>query len=142
MNGKNKAVKKERTPLGVPRQRLAVNSKAGYKRRWINDRDDRINKAIEGGYSLVEREDADFTDKDTANRNDSLDNSMSKVVNSDGSKAYLMEIPIVHFTADQNEKQKMIDQTENALRHGEDTHGRPGAGGRYIPREGIKIGVK
>lgn len=141
MNGK-KADRKKRIPLGVPRQRLAVSSRSGYKRRWINDRDGRINRAIEGGYQLVAKEGAEFKDKDTANRNDSIDNSMSKIVNSDGTKAYLMEIPIVHFTADQKEKQKMIDKTEDALRQGEDSHGKPGVGGRYIPREGIKIGVK
>jgi hypothetical protein len=142
MSGKKKAAPKKRTPLGVPRQRLAVNGRPGYKRRWINAVDGRVDRALEGGYKLVAKADADFIDSDTANRNDSLDNSMSKMVNSDGTKAYLMEIPIVHYTADQKEKQGMIDQTEDALRGGVDPHGKPGAGGRYIPKEGIKIGVK
>lgn len=140
MTGKKKAERKKRVPLGVPRQRLAVKGRQGYKRRWINDRDDRIRRAQEGGYSLVERDKGDYIDPDTSNRNDSLANSVSKVVDSDGTKAYLMEIPVAYYNADQKEKQKQIDKTEDALRHGADAHGKPGADGRYIPREGIKIG--
>ena len=48
-----KAERKKRTPLGVPRQKLAVTGRQGYKRRWINDRDGRIQQALEGDYQFV-----------------------------------------------------------------------------------------
>jgi hypothetical protein len=133
------ASRKKRVPLGVPRLRLQVNARSGYKRRWINDKGGRLTQAMEGGYSLVARDGAEFTEEDAANRNESLNDAMSKTVNSDGTKAYLMEIPISWHTADQAEKAKNINETENGLRVGADTHGKPGADGRYVPEEGIKI---
>lgn len=138
--GKQEKVKNEkRVPLGVPRLRLDVKKKPGYKRRWINDRGDRIAQALEGGYRLVGKDDTEFTDEDTANRNDALNNAMSKIVNSDGTKAYLMEIPIPWYVEDQKKKMELVDATENGLRQGMDEHGAPGRDGRYIPEEGIKI---
>jgi len=138
MSGK-KAERKKRVPLGVPRQRLQVEGRKGYKRRWINDVEGRVDRAIEGSYSLVQRDDVEFKDKDVVNRNESLNNSVCKTVNKDGTKAYLMEIPITLYNSDQVEKQGEIDKTEDALRVGVDAHGKPGADGRYVPKGGIKI---
>ena len=144
MSGKKttakKADRKKRIPFGVPHRKLAFTGRQGYKRRVINDVGDRINRALEGGYTLVEKEGAKFLDPDTSNRNDSLNNSVSKTVNSDGTKGYLMEIPIAYYAADQKAKQDRINQTEDALRVGADAHGKPGKQGRYVPKEGIKIG--
>jgi len=136
MSGNNR---NKRVPLGAPRLRLAVKGKQGYKRRWINDRDGRVQRAIEGGYRLVAKDGAEFKDDDAANRNDSLGDAMSKLVDSDGTKAYLMEISTAMYTSDQMLKQKHIDETEDALRVGADSHGKAGSDGRYVPKEGIKI---
>lgn len=135
--GSAKKISGERTrrvPLGVPRARLAVNERKGYVRRWINDRDGRILRAQSAGYNFVRREDVQFIDADVCNTN-----NISKVVNSDGTKAFLMEISKEFYDEDQKEKNKIVDRTEEALRHGIDSHGAPGKDGRYIPREGIKI---
>ena len=134
-----KAERKKRTPLGVPRQKLAVTGRQGYKRRWINDRDGRIQQALEGDYQFVAKDGAEFKDKDAATRNESINDAVSRTVDPDGTKAYLMEIPTAYYNADQAEKQKVIDEQENAIFNGEDSHGKPGRDGRYIPREGIKI---
>lgn len=131
--------RKKRVPLGVPRLKLAMTCRAGYRRRWINDAGDRLNQALEGGYSLVPKDEAEYVEDDTANRNDSLNNAICKTVNSDGTKAYLMEIPTSLYNKDQLAKAAHIDETEEGLRRGADTHGQPGSDGRYIPREGIKI---
>ena len=136
----NKKARAKRVPLGAPRLRLAVEEKPGFKRRWINDKDGRVSMAIEGGYSLVARDDAEFKDEDTANRNDSLNNAVSKVVNADGTKAYLMEISAPMYVSDQLAKHRSINETENALRGGADEPGQnAGARGRYIPEGGISI---
>ena len=131
---KEQPVRKKRVPLGVPRARLAVNDRKGYQRRWINDRDGKILRAQEGGYNFVKSSDAEFRDSDVCNSDTNC-----KVVDSDGTKAYLMEITQEFYDEDQAEKQKMVNLTEEALRHGEDSHGAPGHDGRYIPKEGIKI---
>ena len=133
------ADRKKRVPLGVPRLKMAVSKRPGFKRRWVNDIGDRLNQAMDGGYNLVPRDGAEFTEEDVANRNDSLNNAVSKPVNSGEIKAFLMEIPTALYTADQKVKADNINGTEDGLRRGADTHGKPGADGRYIPREGIKI---
>jgi len=139
VKGDKMADRKKRIPLGVPRLKMAVNKRPGFNRRWVNDIGDRLNQAMEGGYSLVPRDDAKFTEEDVANRNDSLNNAVSKPVNSGEIKAFLMEIPTALYKADQKAKADSINGTEEGLRRGADAHGQPGADGRYIPREGIKI---
>lgn len=126
--------RKRRVPLGVPRARLAVNNREGYVRRWINDRDGRILRAQSAGYNFVNRGDVQFVDSDVCNTD-----AISKVVDSDGTKAFLMEISQEFYDEDQKEKGKLVDMTEEALRQGIDSHGAPGRDGRYIPAEGIKI---
>ena len=133
------ADRKKRVPLGVPRLKMAVSNRPGFERRWVNDKGDRLNQAMEGGYNLVPRDGAKFIEEDVINRNDSLNNAISKPVNSGELKAYLMEIPTALYKADQKVKADDINKTEEDLRRGEDTHGQPGVDGRYIPREGIKI---
>ena len=118
---------------------MAVSSRPGFERRWVNDKGDRLNQAMAGGYNLVARDGAEFTETDAANRNDAVNNAISKPVNSGELKAYLMEIPTALYKADQKVKADNINGTEEGLRRGADTHGQPGVDGRYIPREGIKI---
>ena len=118
---------------------MAVSGRPGFKRRWVNDKGDRISQAIEGGYNFSARDGTDFIEEDVANRNDSLNNAISKPVNSGEMKAYLMEIPTALYMKDQKVKADNINGTEEGLRRGADTHGQPGVDGRYIPREGIKI---
>lgn len=129
-----KPERKKRVSLGVPRARLAVNKRDGYVRRWINDRDGRVSRAKEGGYNFVKENEVQFVDSDVCNTD-----SVCKVVDSDGTKAYLMEITQEYYDEDQAEKRKLVDTTEDALRRGEDAQGAPGRDGRYIPKEGIKI---
>ena len=139
MNGKTKDVRKERVPLGAPRLKLAVDGRAGYERRWVNDAGGRIDQAIEGGYQFVPRNGAEFKEGDVINRNESVNDAVCKTVGSDGTKAYLMEIPAGYYAADQKAKSDRLLETEKALKQGADEHGKPGKDGRYIPREGIKI---
>ena len=141
MTAKNEKVnvRKKRVPLGVPRLKMAVDKRDGYKRRWINDSAGRLNQALEGGYNFVPRDDATFKDEDVGNQNTSLNNAMCKVVNSDGTKAYLMEISRSFYESDQLAKEENINKTEDGLRQGADAHGKPGTDGRYVPEEGIKI---
>ena len=125
------ANRKKRVPLGVQRLKMSVGKRQGFNRRWVNDTGDRLNQAMEGGYNFAPRDGAEFTEEDVSNRNDSINNAISKPVNSGETKAFLMEIPTALYKADQKEKADSINETENGLRRGAD--------GRYIPREGIKI---
>lgn len=139
MTAKKASSRSKRVPLGVPRLRMAVTERSGYKRRWINDKGARLADAQAGGYNFVERDKAEFVEPDAANRNEALANAVCKTVNSDGTKAYLMEISTPMYVSDQLAKQKKIDELEDGLRQGNDTHGKTGIDGRYVPKEGIKI---
>jgi hypothetical protein len=136
-----KSARQERVPLGTARRRLQVDGRPGYRRRWINDTGERLTNALEGGYTFVAKDDAEFKDKDITNKNDSINDAVCKPVNprTDDTKGYLMEIPVTTYNKDQKEKQRAIDKTEDGLRVGADAHGRPGQDGRYVPAGGIKI---
>ena len=134
-----KEARKQRVPLGVPRLKMSVTERDGFQRRWINDTGGRLAQAEEGGYCFVKREGAEFKEADAKNQNSGVNNCISKVVNSDGTRSYLMEIPMAMYESDQLAKMAKIDELENGLRVGDDAHGKTGRDGRYVPREGIKI---
>lgn len=123
-----------RVPLGVRKQKLIAEKREGYVPRWINDDGDRIQQAIQGGWDFVLR-DKKATSDDLGNRI-----SRSVGVKSAGGvlTAYLMEIREDWFIADQAEKQKSIDATENIIKRGALVQ-KPGEDGAYIPNMGISI---
>ena len=130
-------------PLGVPRMKLKTEQVVGKVRRWINETQDRIGAAQEGGYEFVaQAETGSAGNADIASRH-GLDSRISKVVgtneNGEPLRAYLMEIDEDWYKEDQQAKQSKVDSTEEALRRGADERGTPGRDGRYVPREGIKI---
>jgi uncharacterized membrane-anchored protein len=139
MTAKKASSRSKRVPLGVPRLRMSVTERPGYKRRWINDKAGRLNDALSGGYNFVKKDEADFVEPDAANRNEALADAVCKTVNSDGTKAYLMEISTPMYVSDQRAKQTKINELEDGLKQGNDTHGKTGTDGRYVPEEGIKI---
>jgi hypothetical protein len=50
-----------------------------------------------------------------------------------------MQIDKDLYDSDQQAKIRDIEETEAALKRGQDIKGAPGVDGRYIPREGISI---
>jgi len=140
MNGKKKAERKKRVPLGAPRRKLAFTGRQGFKRRVINDVGTRLDDAIAGGYQFVLKDGAEFKDADVINRNEAVNNCVCRTIDkTEGTKGYLMEIPIAYYNEDQAAKQKVIDEQEDAILNGEDSHGKTGADGRYVPRGGNTI---
>lgn len=100
----NARERRERIPLGVPRSRMAADTRPGYVRRWVNDTPGRIAAAEKAGYEHV-------TEGDQKR-------SINAGVNEDGSvmRAHLMEIPKEFYDEDQAAKQKPIDEFEEQLR--------------------------
>lgn len=124
----------ERVPLGVRKAKLTADIRPGYTGRWINDKDNRIQDALRGGWDFVLR-DSKATSDDASNR---IAKDVGTQANGQRLQAYLMEIRLDWFEQDQAAKQENIDATEGLIRRGELTQ-KIGVDGAYIPKQGISI---
>ncbi len=133
-----------RVPMGVAALKMDVPQAANdpdHVYRWINDKPGRLQRAQAGGWEFVEDPSIQIgTGSDT--RNSEQDSRVSQVVgkhdNGSPMHAYLMRIKREWYEEDQAAKQSSIDEVEATIKGG---RFKEGAGdGRYIPKEGIKIG--
>ena len=102
----------KRVPLGL-RNILTVEQRPGYVRRWINDAEDRVQRAIDGGYAPVTEP------LKVGDPRSGADSQVGKTVSRSvggGMKAILMEIPEDLYREDQAEKQQRVDASEASLR--------------------------
>jgi hypothetical protein len=103
---------RKRTPLSQ-RNRISFAQEEGYHYHLINDKDGRIQKAVEGGYEFVESE---------KNLGDSIVGTAKKVGKrvsmpvGNGTTGYLMRIKNEWYDDDQKEKQKIVDDSEKAMK--------------------------
>lgn len=137
----HKETRKERVPLGVPRARLSVPQRAGYRRRWINeDGKGRLQAALEGGYSHVSDPNLKVGEDGGAS---STDSRVSRIVGrAEGGKplrAFLMEIPREQYQEDQTSKRHALDEVDRAIRKGRISA--DGEENRYVPNAGKAIRV-
>jgi hypothetical protein len=127
----------KRKPFGVPRSKLDVPYlPSGMTGRWVNDEPGRIAQAIEGDYRFATPEEVGLP----ANKE-----SRVKILGGtqkDGSQldVYLMLIPTEYAEEDKAEKNRYLDQIDDAIRGG--TMDRTSNDGRYVPKDGIKISTK
>lgn len=133
--------RKQRIPLGVPRNKMAATAPKGYVGRWMNDEDNRLAAAQDGGWEFVKDkakigEGAENSDTDLGQYT-----SMRVGVNEDGSplRAYWMIIKKEWYEEDQREKLKPVDEIEKAIKRGKFEPSGANAEGQYVPKSGIKI---
>jgi hypothetical protein len=140
MPRESKEKRQERIPLGERSLKLATKHRAGYAPRWVNDVGDRINDFERAGYRFAE----DDAVRESA-QGDQVAKRIRKVVgtqeNGEPMHAYLMEQKQEFYDEDQAAKNAKLDDIDEQLGRGIDQHGSPGDGGRYVPAEGIKMGV-
>ena len=138
--GADRSGRTKRVPLGAPRFKLKINEENPNEvYRWMNDADNRLEDAIEGGYRFIERG-VSVGVPDVIPGNTDPGARMSKVVGTkaDGSplRAYAMQIDRGLYEADQAEKEAAIAKGEELIRAG-NPDGAPQ--GRYIPDGGIRL---
>lgn len=113
----------KRTPLGVARQKLVLNSLDDPKHHyhWINDTGTRVQEALDGGYEFVSAEQAgEVGVRDVLDTNTDLGTGVSKVVSREtGRRAFLMRIPMDIYLHDQQTKQVQVDKIDQAIRGGD-----------------------
>lgn len=147
--------RKQRRPLGVGRQRLALTPKQlAYFRareevpRWINDKPGRLEAASqEDSYRFISKEELQklggVVGEAGRQPGDDLGGCVSRIVGreDDGSPitAYLMVKSKADYDADMAERTSKIEEREAEMQQGIDSYGAPGMDGRYIPGAGISV---
>lgn len=135
--------RKQRVPLGVPRNKMMARAPDGYVGRWINDEDNRLHHAQEGGWTFVRDKSKIGEGSDSSDTDLGLQTSMLVGTNQDGTplRAYWMLIKKEWYEADQREKLKPVDEIEKAIKRGkyEPTGSDLDTSNTYVPKSGIKI---
>ncbi len=103
----------KRTPLGERNRLTFKNLDPAYSYRIINDKDDRLKRAQDGGYEFVESEEQ-LGDTRVADPS-KLGSKVSKPVGN-GVTGYLMRIKKEWYDEDQEKKQKLVDRTEQSMK--------------------------
>jgi len=121
----NKEQPRKRIPLGT-RNVLTAPKKAGFVRRFVNDKGDRLQQFINAGYAIV-KEDIMVGDPHVGKPRQ-LGNSVSS--QRDGQRKVLMEIPEKYYEEDNKVEQDKITNTENELRRNLVSSGADGLHGK------------
>ncbi len=122
-----KKARTKRVPFGVRQLKMTADSETMGKfksqkkvPRWINDVDNRIATAIEGGYSFVE--DSGKKQVEVGGKTQDKDRRIKKIVGKDKTgipiTAYLMSIPALYYNRDCKEKEKQNVLVDQAIRGG------------------------
>lgn len=106
------AQSRERKPLGM-KSPLSFGNRPGFHRHVINDVNNRINDALEAGYTPVMDNSKTQTDGD-AGRASQMANAVKRQVGN-GVTGYLMEIPQEWYDEDQKKKQKQNDNIDKSI---------------------------
>lgn len=111
-------IRESTRPQRVPmheqqRNVLTTNTRPGYVRRWVNDVQDRVDRFMQAGWTLVEGA-VKVGDTPADNLNSSLGTGARRPVGA-GTVAVLMEIPEDLYAADQAAKQADISSKEEEM---------------------------
>ena len=140
-DGKEEAPRK-RVPFGGRRQKLQLSDEdakalddAGWKPRWINNKDGRIQQALAGGYEYVKKNEAPSIGQFSLTGNKNMNGKVSMIVTKGEAvpiEAFLMKIKKEYYEEDKVEKRKKNDALDSTLRAGQ-----PGGNqveNQYVPQ--------
>lgn len=102
----------KRTPIAQRNILTVANKRDGFKQRWVNDVDGRIQMFEEAGYTSVQRP-TEVGDPQ-AGASTQVDRVVRKPVGG-GITAVLMEIPEEYYAEDQQAKEAKIKHAEQSL---------------------------
>lgn len=115
----SKEITRQRVPLSGQRHKLQISDadqencdSRGVRPRWMNDEKGRVQAALAGGYKFCQPEHYQSMAGFVAVEGDNTDvgSKISKVVNRDGTRAYLMEVRKEFFNEDQQAAWDAIDE--------------------------------
>jgi hypothetical protein len=134
---------RERIPMSLPQQKLAVPEMSGYHLHWMLGKADRIAQAERAGYTFVTKDEVDKNTMDLAGGDESGHNDLgSRVSHISGTdeaggqpmRLYLMKLPLEFWLEDQAKFGK-VNENIAAVMRGERGLQAPGEdnSNRYVP---------
>ena len=135
-------ITRQRVPIGGQRHKLQISEAdekncehRGVVPRWLNDAKGRIQAAIAGGYKFCDPQDYQSMAGFIAVEGDNTDmgSKISKTVDRNGTKAYLMEIRKEFYKEDQQAKWDSMDTKMESILKPVDQGGQTIEGG-YTPK--------
>ena len=120
---------RQRVPFGGRRQKLQLSDEdakaldqAGWKPRWVNNKDGRIQQALAGGYEYVKKAEAPSIGQFSLTGNKNMNGKVSMIVSKgDGQplEAFLMKIKKEFYQEDKIEKSKRNNELDQTLNSGQ-----------------------
>ncbi len=117
---------RERIPMSVPRQRLSVPEIPGYHLHWMLGKPDRIEQALNAGYSFVGKEEVDLNrtgiaDDPNGSGHEGIGSQVSVVTGMDAQnrevqRLFLMKIPLELWEEDQKALAERNESVAAAIR--------------------------
>ena len=114
----------------------------GYKYSWLNDENNRITLAQQGGWEFVQSDEVELSFNNVTPRNSDEGTRVKTLVgtatNGEPLFAYLMRIKQEWYDEDKRESDAYLDRIDEQIKGG-NIDGTVGSNGRYIPSQGITI---
>lgn len=134
--GERESARPARVPLGIPKRKLGVAYLIdGYHLHWINDENDRIFQAQQGGYEFVAPDEVGVI---TPEKESNVKRNVGKKDDGTPLAAFLMKIKQEWYDEDQASLEKINNQFDDAIRGGKLEN----VNNSYVPREGIRMSNK
>lgn len=111
----------DRIPFGKQRQRLAYPTRPGFVGYWFNDDNDRIDRALQAGWSFV-----------TDRQKKPVSRPVGKKEGGGALRAFRMELPEEIYRQDYAAEQKLVDEIEAPIKAG--NLGAKDGDNRYVPK--------
>jgi hypothetical protein len=133
----------KRVPLGQHRSKMSIENlgidRSKVEPRWVNDIGGRIRDAQDGGYRFVKDPHAQVGEDPMQSQGMGSAVNIRVGTHEDGSPmfAYLMTIDKELYEEDQADKQRVVDEIDDAIREGH--HQSNYGDGKYRPDGGTKI---
>ncbi len=141
-------VERDRIPMSLPQQKLAVPEIPGYHSHWMRGTPSRIGQALRAGYEFVEEGEVEVIGHGVADIKSGntdmgtrISVSAGQTLGADGQeeRLYLMKIKKEWWEADQKALEDRNEQIAATLRGGQVSAGANGdSSNRYIPDVHLK----
>ena len=133
---------RERVPMSLPLQKMAVPEIPGFHLHWMRGEAQRIQQALAAGYTFVEQDEVDLSrigiaDNESSDGHTDLGSRVSIVSGKDdqggAERAYLMKLPLEYWLADQAALEGRNEKVAATIRGDKGFSGTGSDENRYAP---------
>lgn len=140
----HKPHQRKRIPVDMPHNPLEYPERPGYHRHIFNDKPGRLQRAIQGGYQFVTKDQIPDYIEPPLSQKEEVDSRVSWVVgqedNGTAIRGYLMEIPEADYQEDQRAREGITLKVLKETLRKDQSKDNPGGDELYPAGPGIKFG--